>query len=199
MKTVTLAALFSLTAVTPALAGPPWITVEVRPRTVDFLVIHTFHHGTANPMPLRGTAYGLVDGRRSTVPLTINAIAEGNNSYAVRRDWGEQGVWVLSISDASGGHGGAGALVMVDRGGAVTVRFPREFTGATRAATEAEIAAALSTLDDQYLPPLQRGGLFGLGARMALPVLLLALLALVVVRGVRRAAGRLRERRAAIA
>ena len=54
----------------------------------------------------------------------------------------------------------------------------------------------LSTLDDQYLPPLQRSGMW---RQFALPVLLLALLVLVVVRAVRAATRRVREQRAAIA
>ena len=195
MKAVTLAALLSLTAATPALAGPPWISVEVKPHRYEFLVIHTFHHGTANPMPLRGTAYGLVDGQRVSIPLRIDAIAEGNNSYTVS-GWGDSGVWVLSISDAEGGHGGAGVAVMVDRSGSVTVRYPRLYTGQTRAATDAEISAMLSTLDDQYLPPLQRSGMLW---QLALPALLLALLVLVVVRAVRAATRRMRGQRAAIA
>ena len=197
MKAVTLAALVSLAVTAPALAGPPWISVEVKPHRYEFLVIHTFHHGTANPMPLRGTAHGLVDGQRVSVPLRI-AIAQGNNRYAVARSWGDEGVWVLSISDAEGGHGGAGVAVMIDRSGSVTVRYPRLYTGQTRAASDAEIAAMLSTLDDQYLPPLQRFG-WGGALRMALPVLLLALLVLVVARAVGAATRRVRERRAAIA
>ena len=195
MKAVTLAALLSVAAAAPALAGPPWISVEVKPHRYESIVIHTFHHGTANPMPLRGTAYGLVDGRRVSIPLRIDAIAEGNNSYSVS-GWGEEGVWVLSISDAEGGHGGAGVAVMVDRSGSVTVRYPRLYTGQTRTATDAEVSAMLSTLDDQYLPPLRRGGMMW---QFALPGLLLALLVLVVARAVGAATRRVRERSAAIA
>lgn len=198
MKSATLAVLLSIAAAAPALAGPPWITVEVRPHQFNRVIVHTFHHGTANPMPLRGTAHGLVDGRRVDQPLRIDPIAEGNNSYAVS-GWGEQGVWVLSIADAEGTHLGAGAAVLVDRSGAVTVRYPRMFDGQTRAATHAEISAMLSTLDDQYLPPLRRGGLLSLGGPLALPALLLALLVLVVARAVGAATRRVRERRAAIA
>ena len=195
MKAVTLAALLSLAIAAPALAGPPWITVEVRPHQQYRVVVHTFHHGTANPMPLRGTAFGLVAGQRVEVPLRFEPLREGNNSYTVS-GWGDEGVWVLSVGDADDGHGGAGVAVLVDRSGAVTVRYPRLYTGQTRTATDAEVSAMLSTLDDQYLPPLRRTGL---AWQFALPVLLLALLVLVVVRAVRAATRRVREQRAVIA
>jgi len=51
-------------------AGAPWSTLESRPN--DFvLLVQISHHGDPLAMPLTGTADGLVDGQRRSVPLTF--------------------------------------------------------------------------------------------------------------------------------
>lgn len=184
MKSLTLPLLLSLAIATPAMAGPPWLSIEIRATGNPFLVVHTFHHGTPNPMGLSGMAWGLVDGRRDSVALTFEPIAEGNNAYAVARSWGSEGVWVLSIATAQEAHGGAAAVVMIDRAGAATVRYPRFFDGRTRAASSAEISAMLGVLDTTKLPGLRDTGMGWLILRTVAPIAVLAGIALLLVRAV---------------
>ena len=180
-----------------ALAGPPWLSVEVRPAGMPFLIVRTYHHGTANPMPLRGVAEGLVDGSRVSHPLSIDPIADGNNAYGISRTWPDNGVWVLSITTEGDAHGGASAVVTVDRNGTASVRYPRRFDGQTRAATAAEITTMLTALADGGSPKLARTGWLGLASRAALPVLLLGLLGYFAVRLIGAGVGRLRAPRTA--
>ena len=183
MQRLALALAISLAAATPAVAGPPWLTVEFRPSTfAGFLMIRTFHHGTPEPMPLTGTAEGLVNGQRRSVPLSFT-LAEEPNVYAVAMTWGREGVWVLNVA-AAAAHIGAGAVVGVDRNGEPAfVRFPRTAIGASRTATAREVDAMLRALDANAPPAaLGRTGWSAVAFRMALPLLLLVLLAVSVAR-----------------
>ena len=61
----------------PALAGPPWISVELPANPLDpttrdaFLVVHTYHHAQVMLAPVTGRAIGVVDGQRRTIELTF--------------------------------------------------------------------------------------------------------------------------------
>jgi hypothetical protein len=191
-----LALAFSIAAVTPALAGPPWITVEVRPNGPGFVLFHTFHHGTPAAMALQGTAEGLVDGRRLSVPLRFER-ADADNAFAVPKNWPEGGVWVLNVA-SNGEHGGAGAVVGVDRTGAAAfVRFPRTVTGTSRAATHGEIEAMLRALDAGQQPPaLGSTGWFAVLSRLGATLLVLGLGTAALLKGVTMVVGRLRAPRA---
>ena len=83
------AAALTVATVTPALAGPPWISAEYpsNPFHDDtrgaLMLVHTFHHGFARQFPLSGVAEGIVKGRRQTVQLQVTpTYREG--VYAVR-------------------------------------------------------------------------------------------------------------------
>lgn len=192
MKPLAVAALLSIAAATPLLAGPPWITVELRPMGSSFVVVHTFHHGTPNPMALRGTAEGLVDGRRLSVPLRFAANPQGSGNYDVEKAWTDQGVWVLNISTAEDSHLGAGATVLIDRGGTASVRFPRSFDGQSRAATGGEIEATLRALDAGQAPHgFSRSGWW---KQALLPLALLGALTWFTAKLVASIAKRLRTR-----
>ena len=152
-RTITAVAL-SFAVTSPAFAkGPPWITIETRPYGTAFLLARTFHHGTPMPLPLSGTAEGLVNGRRTSVRLRFEQ--EGDqNSFAVPKTWGDAGVWVLNIGVDSSDHGTAGAVIGVDRRGqSAFVRFPRTPTGFSRKATSGEVDAMLHALDEGRQPP----------------------------------------------
>lgn len=192
MKTLAVVLALVTAVATPAVAGSPWLSVEVRPFGASTLVIRSFHHGTANPMALTGTAEGMVDGRRVSIPLRFDAIPEGNNAYSVTKSWGDTGVWVLSIATEGDSHGGAGAVVLIDRNGAATVRYPRRFEGNTRAATSGEITALLASLDAGDSPRLSRSLSLSMAARMLLPLLALGLALFGVARIVAAGIGRLR-------
>jgi hypothetical protein len=109
--------------------GPPWISVEYPANPYDrstrdaFLLVHAFHHGTPTQFPIRGTAEGLVGGRRRSVTLDFEATSRPG-VYALRRQWGAEGVWTLVISVAPD-QGAAQALVEIAATGEVTaVRVP---------------------------------------------------------------------------
>jgi hypothetical protein len=150
-----LVAVMSLLAATPALAGPPWISIEVPPNPHDrttrgaFLVVHAFHHGNAVGFPVIGTAEGLVRGKRQTIPLAFDRTSR-DGSYALRKQWPSEGTWMLVISVAPGGEDNrATALVELSRSGEVaSVRVPSEQRDGwtiPRQVTAREVDAALQT------------------------------------------------------
>ena len=175
MYRLALALCLSLAAATPAVAGPPWLTIEFRPNSfAGVMLVRTYHHGEAMAMPLTGTAEGLVNGQRRSVALTFNRAADAPNAYTVPNTWGAEGVWVLNIS-ATGDHLGAGAVVGLDRNGEPAfTRFPRTTVGASRPATSREADAMLRALDANAPPAaLGRTGWWSIALRTALPLLIL--------------------------
>src|SRR5256886_9752278 len=61
--------------------GPPWISIELPVNPYDqsqrgtFLLVHSFHHGTAMGYIVTGTAEGIVKGERRTVKLEFTETA----------------------------------------------------------------------------------------------------------------------------
>ena len=195
MRRPAIALALSLAAATPAVAGPPWLTLEFRPSNFGGVVmIRTFHHGLAQALPLTGTAEGLVNGQRRSVPLTFDR-AEAPNVSGVSNTWGGEGVWLLNVSVA-GDHIGAGAVIGLDRNGEPAfVRFPRTVVGATRAATAREVEAMLRALDANAPPAaLGRTGWSEVVLRTALPLIVLFLLVLGVAKIAAGIIGRARRR-----
>jgi len=122
-----------LAAATPSF-GPPWISIETPPNPYDAasrgaaLVVHTFHHGNAVASGVTGTAEGIVDGARRSVPLAFEATSR-NGSYALRKQWPAGGVWMLVIN-TGGQTEGVTALVDIDASGEVgRVRVPTRHSG----------------------------------------------------------------------
>ena len=195
MQRLALALCLSLAVATPAQAGPPWITVEFRPGNFPGVVlVRTFHHGVAQPMPLAGTAEGLVKGQRRSVALTFD-LSDAPNVYRVANTWGTEGVWVLNIS-ATGDHLGAGVVVGFDRNGEPAfTRFPRTAVGASRAATAREANAMLRALDANAPPAaLAPTGWSAVIVRIVLPVLVLLVLVLGTARVAAVVIARVRRR-----
>jgi hypothetical protein len=183
MQRLALALALSLAAATPAVAGPPWLTLEFRPNTfAGVVMVRTFHHGTAQAMTLAGTAEGLVSGQRRSMPLTFERVEEPN-VYGVANTWGAEGVWVLNVS-VTDDHIGAGAVVGLDRNGEPAfARFPRTAIGASRAATPREVEAMLRALEANAPPAaLGRTGWSAIVFRTAMPVLVLVALVLGVAK-----------------
>jgi len=196
MRRLAIAIALSLAAAAPAVAGPPWLTLEFRPfHDGGVVVVRTFHHGESQLIPLTGSAEGLVNGERRTVALTFDR-ADQPNAWSIPNTWGAGGVWVLNIA-ATGDHIGAGAVVGLDRNGEPTfARFPRTAVGASRAATPREVEALLRALDANAAPPaFGRTGWSVVVLRTALPFLVIVL---VILGGVKLGAGimtRVRARR----
>ena len=196
VKVLALAAMLTAAVSTTASAGPPWITVEVRPFGANLVVVHTFHHGTPNPLRLRGSAEGLVNGRRESVPLRFELLAEASNTYGVAKTWGDSGVWVLSIETAENDHFAAATAVMIDGNGNATVSFPRQYDGQTRAASGAEVTAMLGALSAGTRPPrLFDSGWWRMAMRLAAPLFALVLVVFTAAKLVGAVAARIRSTR----
>ena len=196
MQRLALAFSISLAAASPALAGPPWLSLEFRPNFPAVVLVRTFHHGTPQAMPLTGSAEGLVNGQRRSVPLTF-VLADAPNVYSVSNTWGSEGVWVLDIS-ATGDHMGAGAVVGLDRNGETAfARFPRTTAGASRPATPREMDAMLRALDAGAQPAaLSRSGWGAIVLRVALPLLLIVAVLLGMAKVAARTIASLRRQNA---
>jgi hypothetical protein len=141
MKTLlTIAALLCVTAaaspnstgyrVDPVVFGPPWISIEYPVNPYDqttrdaYLVVHAYHHGTPTEFPVRGTAEGLVDGKRKSVTLEF-ARTSRPGVFALRKQWSDAGTWTLMIAVAQGKDDQAQAIVNVGTDGQVaSVRVP---------------------------------------------------------------------------
>ncbi len=140
-------------AASPAVAGPPWISIELPANPLDpttrdaFLVVHTYHHAQVMLSPITGRAIGMVDGQRRTVELSFTKTSIGG-AYALRRTWPAKGAWVLAIN-TGGDEGGVTALVGIGADGEVrSVKVPRR-SGAEpwgRPVTDQDINATLESV-----------------------------------------------------
>ncbi len=98
--------------------------------------------GCADPakVQIAGTAEGIVDGARRSVPLRILP-ATTAGAFAVPHDWPQAGTWVVNLT----GHcGGSVASAVVPMGPNGFLRESSKFF--PRAATAAEVELALKTL-----------------------------------------------------
>lgn len=130
------AGLLALAAATAAFTTPmtakwpPWLSIEspVNPfdptaRGASFLVHAVFREGQAQLSDLSGTAEGLVDGARRSIPLRFDTTGRPG-VFAVRRQWPSDGTWLLRIALQH-----TTAIVTVDRSGNVaSVRVPTELS-----------------------------------------------------------------------
>ncbi|MGH7754250.1 MAG: hypothetical protein ACREN5_15700 [Gemmatimonadales bacterium] len=137
-RALALAAVVAAGFATPALAGPPWISIELPANPYDastrgaFLLVHAFHHGTPVGFPITGTAEGIVNGERRTVRLEFTKTSR-DGVYGLRKMWPEEGTWTLVISVNQGGDDRddkATAVVELDANGAVAaVKVPTRQQG----------------------------------------------------------------------
>lgn len=125
-------AALTLVASTIAIAGPPWIAIEYPVNPHDpgtrgaLLTVRTYHHGELMSYELTGTAEGIVNGRRQTMPLDIRRLTQ-TGMYAVRWQKPAQGTWMLVITSKQNGSHAATALVSIDsRGGVASVSVPSD-------------------------------------------------------------------------
>lgn len=185
-----MAAILLLTLVTTALAGPPWLSIELPANPYDRLtrgaiaLVRTYHHGGPVQLQVRGTAEGLVDGERVTLPLELVA-AGPTGVYAIRADLPSRGSWILVVR---GGAEEGGVTAIVDLGPDGAIRavdvptrggnppIPRAITGPEIDARLRSLAAAPTTPGGLVLAKPGHGGPRGLGftlfaiAAVGLPV-----------------------------
>lgn len=153
MRTLIVAAALAL-ALTPALAGPPWITVEYPGNPLDpqtreaFLVVHAWHHDQPIGVPVKGTAVGMVNGERREIALRLTPTRR-SGAYALTRQWPAEGRWMLHLVTVQGSEDNwnAHALVRLAPDGSIAgVTVPSRRDGRhviPRAPTAAELEAAL--------------------------------------------------------
>jgi hypothetical protein len=96
-----------LVAATIAIAGPPWISIEYPPNRLDsdtrgaLALVRMYHHEHQGQFPVEGTAEGVVEGERVSLPLKFTPVGNAG-VWAV---WGEipkEGNWVLAIHGTDG-------------------------------------------------------------------------------------------------
>jgi hypothetical protein len=155
---VTASAVMAFGAAEPAMRadvpmfGGPWISVETPANPFDnstrdaILLVHTFHHGTPQFMPVAGKAEGLVDGQRRSVDFTLDKSSR-DGTYGVQRHWGTKGIWTLLLTATPPEHGSNSsiqAVVEIAANGDVgRVTVPRDAQSRPRLLTASEVDAAL--------------------------------------------------------
>ena len=153
MSRILTALTFALAVPASLFAKPPWISIELPANPWDqasrgaFLVVHTFHYNRPTPGTLTGTAEGIVNGVRRSIPLSFDSTARPGD-FVLRNQWGNAGRWVLVITVALGNADNlAQAVVQIAPDGSVTgVQVPtrqERDVAIPRRVTDAEIAAAL--------------------------------------------------------
>lgn len=130
IRSLGLAAACSAVFAAPALAGPPWISIELPVNPYDestrgaFLLVHAFHHQTPMGFLVTGTAEGIVNGERRSIKLTFTETSRGG-VFALKRMWPEEGAWTLVITVNQGPGDGATAVVDLGPDGQVAaIRVP---------------------------------------------------------------------------
>jgi len=129
-RALALAAIAAVGFAAPALAGPPWISIELPANPYDaasrgaFLLVHAFHHGTPVAFPITGTAEGIVNGERRSIKLEF-AKTSRDGVFALRQLWPAEGTWTLVITVNQGPGDGATAIVELGADGAVvSIKVP---------------------------------------------------------------------------
>src|SRR3989441_10101811 len=130
MRSFGVATVLSVLLAAPALAGPPWISIELPANPYDqatrgaFLLVHAFHHGQPVAYLLTGTAEGIVNGERRSIKLEFSETAR-DGVYALKRMWPTDGVWTLVIKANQGPDDAATAGVELGpEGGGAPIPVP---------------------------------------------------------------------------
>ncbi len=130
MRSFGVATVLSALLAAPALAGPPWISIELPANPYDqatrgaFLLVHAFHHGQPVGYLLTGTAEGIVNGERRSIKLEFSETTR-DGVYALKRMWPSDGVWTLVIKANQGPDDAATAVIELGAQGEVaSIRVP---------------------------------------------------------------------------
>jgi hypothetical protein len=179
LRTLLLTASLTFVTASAAVAGPPWISVELpanphHPSTRGAaFMIRAYHHSTSISVPVAGRAHGIVDGRRVTMPLDIRPTNQ-TGVFAVHTELPRNGAWVLAVTLTESADATATALVSVDgRGRIVAVDVPidrpRDGWNVPRSVTDSDIESALRAISVTAAPTAGNAH----AALLTLPVLLL--------------------------
>lgn len=134
IRKLCLAAALTLASASAAHAGPPWISIELpaNPHHATTrnasLLVRAYHHSTSLNAPLTGTAEGIVDGRRVSLPLELRATHQPG-VFALATPLPKGGTWVMAITVTESSTATATALVTIDpQGRIVAVDVPSRRT-----------------------------------------------------------------------
>ncbi len=148
LRQLALVSVLTMVVSAVAIAGPPWIAIEypVNPHDAGtrgaLLTVRTYHHGELMSYDVTGTAEGIIDGRRQSMPLDIRRLTQ-TGMYAVRWQKPAQGTWVLVITSKQNGSHAATALVTIDAQGQVAeVSVPSDLIENGRWRVPRKVAAA---------------------------------------------------------
>ncbi len=112
--------LLIVTCVAATVAGGFQLRVDVPQDDSDVVVlVRTYRCHQPEKAKVTGTAEGLVDGQRVSVPLTLKTVEKG--VYSVERQWSARGAWVLAFSGSYAGQH-TSTVVTLDDQGKVAVR-----------------------------------------------------------------------------
>ena len=96
-------------------AGGFQLRVDVPQDDSDVVVlVRTYRCHQPEKAKVSGTAEGLVDGQRVSVPLTLKTVDKG--VYSVEWQWSARGAWVLAFSGSYAGHHTSTVVTLDDQG-----------------------------------------------------------------------------------
>ncbi len=135
-RSLLLAAALTIAATTPALAGPPWISIEFPANPYSaatrdaFCLVRVYHHSDIAYFPVEGRAEGLVNGQRRTVKLALTDTGMPG-VYAVRYQPEATGTWMLVFrAGKDGDYEGATVVVTLGKNGQIaSARVPTRKDG----------------------------------------------------------------------
>ena len=113
------------------LKWPPWVSVESPVNPFDpgargaLMLVHVaFREGQSRLADLQGSAEGIVNGVRQSIPLRFTETGR-LNTFALRRQWPTEGTWLVRLAVRQ-----TTAIVTLDNAGNVlAVRVPTERHG----------------------------------------------------------------------
>jgi hypothetical protein len=176
-----LAVALVLTLASTAFAGPPWLSIELPANPYDrqtrgsIAIVRTYHHGVPMQLQVLGTAEGLIDGERVSLPLELIATSS-TGVYALKGELPGRGVWVLVVR---GGAEGNGVTAIVEVGPDGSVRavdvptrgddppIPRAITGPEIDARLRSLASVGPAVGGLVLAKPGHGGPRGMGITLA--------------------------------
>lgn len=151
---VSLAVALLLAVTSVALAGPPWISLEYPPNALDrdtrgaLALVRIYHHENPGQFPVEGTAEGIVDGERVSLPLKFTPVGSAG-VWAVWGDIPDEGNWVLAIHGTDGVSRMEMSILAALADGneeIALVKVPRAREGNwPRAASDSEVEGMLQT------------------------------------------------------
>ena len=96
--------LLALAGVAATLPGGFLLQVDIPRNVADDVVLHVRADGCHQPAKAKvaGTAEGIVDGERRSLPLTLTKVGKG--IYSITQQWPAEGTWILAFAGSYRGR-----------------------------------------------------------------------------------------------